>query len=258
LHPPKLQPEKLEPAAGVTVKLTCEIRSEKPNVHPWVEPEEQSMPGGVLTTLPFPSPATFTVSTLARVNDVVASRGASSVSMHGPFAEQPPVQPSKLAMLDASAVSVTIVPVGNIAKHGPPPMFEQLMPGGELVTVPGPLPITLTVSGWVPPPVPPLPPVPPVIVPDPPAPIVVGLPVVEVGPVGVPPGPVGPDCWPESLPPEQAKSAKPRMQMTVRAISPSTIPNIRRRSMVLKGFSREAPTVREVGPLPTPTAPSIN
>jgi hypothetical protein len=186
LQPPKLQPAKLEPAAGVAVKLTWPIPFGNGKLHPCVEPDVQSMPAGVLTTRPVPSPMRFTVNvvTLACVKAALTFTGPSSESVHGPLPEHGPfVHPPKVAVLDGVAVSVTIVPVGNVAEHGEaPPPFEQLIPAGELVTVPCPLPTSCTESCCMPPPLPPLP---PVVDPDPPAPVLVDPPVVTVL-VGVP------------------------------------------------------------------------
>jgi hypothetical protein len=104
---------------------------------------------------------------------------------------QPSVQPPNIDELEGMDVSVTTVPVGKEAEHGPPaPEFEQVIPAGELVTVPWPDPASFTESCCTPPPLPPLPLV-PVVVPDPPAPTV-GPPLVEVGPVVVPAGPLVP------------------------------------------------------------------
>jgi hypothetical protein len=164
-----------------------------------------------------------TLSTLPSENEAVTSRKVSTVTVHVPVPEQGPfVHPSNFDVLEAMAVSVTIVPLAKKALHAPgPPMFEQSMPAGELVIVPVPAPANLTESCCVPPPVPPLPPlppVPPVVVLDPV--VLEGLPVVTVGPVDVL-GPVVLVLRFESPPPEQPTSANPRTQpMTLRAMLP--------------------------------------
>jgi hypothetical protein len=189
LQPPKLQPAKLEPAVGVAVKLTWPIPFGNGKLHPWFEPDVQSMPAGVLTTRPVPSPMRLTVNvvTLACVNAALTLTGPSSESVHGPLPEQGPfVHPPKVDVFDGAAVSVTVVPVANVAEHGVlPPAFEQLMPAGALVTVPCPLPTSCTESCCVPLPLPPLPPLPPVVDPEPPPLVLVEAPVVTVL-VGVP------------------------------------------------------------------------
>jgi hypothetical protein len=55
--------------------------------------------------------------------------------------EQPPLQPMKVKVLFGVAVSVTVVPVEYVAEQ----LKGQLIPDGELVTVPGPDLATLTV-----------------------------------------------------------------------------------------------------------------
>jgi hypothetical protein len=59
--------------------------------------------------------------------------------------EQPlPDQPANAEPAVAVAVNVTVVPVGKSAEHVP----GQLMPEGELVTVPEPAPARVTVNAF--------------------------------------------------------------------------------------------------------------
>ena len=68
---------------------------------------------------------------------------AESVTVQGPVPEQPlPLQPPKVEPAAGAAVSVTAVPLAKLAEQVAP----QVMPAGELVTVPLPLPALLTVS----------------------------------------------------------------------------------------------------------------
>src|SRR6266545_1229276 len=62
-----------------------------------------------------------------------------------PVPLQAPPQPLKLEPVAAVAVSVTTVPCTNCAEHVAP----QLIPTGELVTVPEPAPAFVTVSVWL-------------------------------------------------------------------------------------------------------------
>src|SRR5213596_1955879 len=63
--------------------------------------------------------------------------------MQGPVPEQPlPLQPPKVEPAAGAAVSVTAVPLAKLAEQVAP----QVIPAGELVTVPLPLPALLTVS----------------------------------------------------------------------------------------------------------------
>ena len=66
-----------------------------------------------------------------------------SVTLHVPVPEQPPpLHPPKVDPEFAVAVSVTAVPLAKLAEHVEP----QLMPAGELLTDPLPLPDNCTVS----------------------------------------------------------------------------------------------------------------
>jgi len=66
----------------------------------------------------------------------------SRIRLHGAVPEQAPVHPVKVEPELAFPVSVTDVPVAKLALHVRP----QLMPAGALVTVPVPLPESVTVS----------------------------------------------------------------------------------------------------------------
>ena len=60
-------------------------------------------------------------------------------------AQPPPLQPVNVEPAAGVAVSVTAVPLGNAAEH----VVPQEIPAGELVTVPVPAPVVLTVSARV-------------------------------------------------------------------------------------------------------------
>src|SRR5207253_3581355 len=65
---------------------------------------------------------------------------------HDPVPEQPPpAQPVKVEPAAGVAVNVTVVPLAKLAEQVAP----QLIPAGELVTVPLPVPALLTVSAKV-------------------------------------------------------------------------------------------------------------
>src|SRR5215471_14488997 len=76
------------------------------------------------------------------VKVAVTACAALTVTVHVPFPAQLPLQPLNEDPAPGVAVSVTAVPLANPAEHVAP----QMMPAGELVTVPVPVPAMLTVS----------------------------------------------------------------------------------------------------------------
>src|SRR5439155_607302 len=138
-HPPPLQPVKVEPTAGAAVSVTA-VPLAKLAVH--VAP--QVIPAGALVTVPLPVPAGVTVSVkVCSVKVAVTVVAAEIVTMQAPVPEQPPpLQPLKVEPAAGAAVSVTAVPLAKFAVHVAP----QVIPAGELVTVPLPVPALLTVS----------------------------------------------------------------------------------------------------------------
>ena len=138
VHPPPLLPVKVEPAAGVAVNVTA-----VPLVKLAEQVAPQLIPTGALVTVPLPVPAGTTVRVkLCRVKVAVTVVAAESVIVHDPVPEQPPpVQPVKVEPAAAVAVSVTVVPLAKLAEQVAP----QLIPTGELVTVPLPVPAGVTV-----------------------------------------------------------------------------------------------------------------
>src|SRR5262245_50940954 len=68
---------------------------------------------------------------------------AVRVTVQFPVPEHPPpLQPAKVEPMAGEAVSVTAVPLSNVAEHVEP----QLIPAGFEVTVPRPVPVLLTES----------------------------------------------------------------------------------------------------------------
>ena len=110
--PPTVQPDQLvntEPLAGVAVRVTVE-----PGRNPAEQVEPQLMDAGLspLTTVPLPVPALVTVSVLGGRNAALTVRLAEPTVTEQvvPVEVVQPVQPLKVELLVAAAVSVTTVP----------------------------------------------------------------------------------------------------------------------------------------------------
>lgn len=136
VHAP-LHPVKVEPTSGVAVRVT---------VVPWGKVAEhvapQSMPAGLLVTVPEPVPVlpTVTVRTISKVAVTVVSALIAKVHVPVPV-QPPPLHPVKVELAPAVAVRITDV-------FGPKPAEQvapQSMPPGLLVTVPEPAPALITV-----------------------------------------------------------------------------------------------------------------
>jgi len=138
LHPPPLQPVKAEPAAGRAVSVTVvPLAKLAKQVAP------QSIPVGLLVTVPVPVPAVVMLSTKVGVKVAVTVVAAETVTVHGSVPlHPPPVQPVKAEPAAGRAVSVTVVPLAKLAEQVAP----QVIPMGLLVTVPEPLPSDNTSS----------------------------------------------------------------------------------------------------------------
>ena len=106
----------------------------------------QLMPDGLLTTVPLPFPASVTVSVkfdVVALNVAVTFWAWVMVTVHVPAAfVQAPLQPANVEPVFAAAVNMTIVPLGKFAEQ----VVGHLMPDGLLVTVPLPVPASVTVS----------------------------------------------------------------------------------------------------------------
>src|SRR5215471_14102389 len=79
---------------------------------------------------------------VATLKVAVTVRAAVIVTLQAPVPLQLPPQPANVEPVDADALSVTTVPLVNEIEHAVP----QLMPAGELVIVPTPVPAFDTVS----------------------------------------------------------------------------------------------------------------
>ena len=105
------------------------------------------MPAGLLVTEPGPAWVTESVydgaAEGAAVKVAPTVTGALPVNVHGAVpAHPPPLQPPNIEPSAAAADSVTTVPLGYVSTQSGP----QLIPAGLLLTVPWPVPLTLTVT----------------------------------------------------------------------------------------------------------------
>jgi hypothetical protein len=132
LHPPNTDPE-----AGVSARL---IAVPEAKVAEHVDP--QLMPDGVLVTVPDPVPDFVNVNVNVGTNVAVTEVFEFIVTTHGPVpVHAPPLQPENALPAFGAAVSVTCVPGANDAEQ----VLPQLIPDGELVTVPLPEVVTVNV-----------------------------------------------------------------------------------------------------------------
>ena len=105
------------------------------------------MPAGDEVTVPLPAPARATVS-VYWLSVKVAVTDAAPVMLTAQVLvpeQPPPLQPAKVEPADGAAVSVTVLPWPNDAEQVAP----QLMPAGDDVTVPAPVPVLVTASVYV-------------------------------------------------------------------------------------------------------------
>jgi len=141
-EPALLQPVKLEPDAGAAVSVTLPFGMLAVQVVP------QLMPAGDDVTVPVPAPALLTVNADVGtgLNAAPTVVSAESVNVHVRLVVHEPalVQPANVDPEPGAAVSVTL-PCVIVAVQVDP----QLMPAGEEVTVPVPLPDFETVSDAV-------------------------------------------------------------------------------------------------------------
>src|SRR5690606_9952323 len=100
-----LQPSKTDPATGVAVSDTS-----VPSVYCCSQSPGQSMPPGLLSTVPVPEPASVTVRVCRATKLAPTERSAVIDTTQLPVPLQAPFQPVKMAAASGVAVRATSVP----------------------------------------------------------------------------------------------------------------------------------------------------
>ena len=136
---PPVQPVKVEPVAGVAVRVTA-----VPLVKACEQVAPQAMPAGALLTVPVPVPDLVTLSVKDDCTKLaVTDAAAVIVVVHVPVPVQPPpLQPANVEPAAGVAVKVTAVPLAK----APEQVAPHEMPAGELEIAPVPAPAFVTVS----------------------------------------------------------------------------------------------------------------
>jgi len=109
-----------------------------------VQVAPQLIPAGLLVTVPVPFLATVSLRGMSW-KVAVTARSLLIENEHAPVPEHEPLQPANIEPKAGVAVRPTLVDQTYVALHVAP----QLMPDGELVTVPLPVPDFETLSVWV-------------------------------------------------------------------------------------------------------------
>jgi hypothetical protein len=134
-----LQPAKVEPVPAAAVRVTT-----VPLLKFALQVLGQLMPVGLLLTVPVPVPASLTVSAnfvTVTLKVAVTALAALMVTEQVPVPVQAPLHPAKVEPVPAAAVRVTAVPLLKFALQE----VGQVMPLGVLVTLPVPVPASVTV-----------------------------------------------------------------------------------------------------------------
>jgi hypothetical protein len=134
-----LQPANVEPESGAAVKFTT-VPFAKLAEH--VGPQE--IPEGVLVTVPVPVPVLATVRVkgpLFVLKFAPTDFAASMVTLQALVPLQAPLQPANVEPESGAAVKFTTVPL----EKSPEQVEPQEIPEGELVSVPVPVPLLVTV-----------------------------------------------------------------------------------------------------------------
>jgi hypothetical protein len=110
-----------------------------------VNPNTALLPGVVGTVEGLPGASPIVTGEVPLLNVAVTVTAALTVTVHVPVPGHPatPLQPANVDPSAGIAVRMTAVPLAKLAEHV---VVGQLIPVGALVTVPAPVPASLTVS----------------------------------------------------------------------------------------------------------------
>lgn len=141
VQPPPPQPAKVDPVAADAVSVTC-----APLAKFAEHVVGQLIPAGALVTVPVPVPASATVNAKPFVFELkvaLTAVAAFNVTTQVPVpVHPPPLHPANVEPSAGLAVSVTCVPLAKFAEQ----VVGQLIPLGALVTMPVPVPASVTVN----------------------------------------------------------------------------------------------------------------
>lgn len=136
------QPTNVDPGKAVAESVT-----EVPETTLALQDRPQSIPAGVLATVPEPVPvlATVRVRLTARLKVAVTLAADVTATTQAPLPEHAPLHPAKTDPRAGVAVRVTVVPEATDTAQARP----QLIPAGLLATVPEPFPLLVTETRWL-------------------------------------------------------------------------------------------------------------
>jgi hypothetical protein len=131
-------PVNADPVVGVAASVTTAFAG-----NPAEQVDPQMIPAGALATAPVPLPAWLTDNEYCGTKSADTNVSAVSDTVHVPLpAHAAPLHPANADPAAGIAERDTDVPILRLAEH----VLPQLIPAGELVTVPEPVPISPTVS----------------------------------------------------------------------------------------------------------------
>lgn len=138
-QPAPFQPAKLDPVAAMAVRVTgAPTGKVATQLIVAVFGTSQSIPGGLLVTVPSPVPSITAITWGSLKKVAVTCLSELRSRTQGPVPVHAPLHPVKWAPTGAAAIRVTWLPLANVAEQGVL-FMSQLIAAGLLVTVPTPV-----------------------------------------------------------------------------------------------------------------------